>query len=44
MFTFGWFSRGRDQVAIDLFKAAADRFRPRGLDLPGQVEEFLRQE
>jgi phosphoribosylglycinamide formyltransferase-1 len=25
MFTFGWFSSGRDQAAIDLFKAAADR-------------------
>jgi phosphoribosylglycinamide formyltransferase-1 len=24
MFTFGWFSSGRDQAAIDLFKAAAD--------------------
>ncbi len=25
MFTFGWFSSGRDQAAIDLFKAVADR-------------------
>jgi len=25
MFTFGWFSSGRDQAAIDLFNAAADR-------------------
>jgi phosphoribosylglycinamide formyltransferase-1 len=24
MFTFGWFSSGRDQAAIDLFNAAAD--------------------
>jgi phosphoribosylglycinamide formyltransferase-1 len=25
MFTFGWFSSGRDQAAIDLFNAVADR-------------------
>jgi phosphoribosylglycinamide formyltransferase-1 len=25
MFTFGWFSSGRDQAAIDLFQAVADR-------------------
>ena len=25
MFTFGWFSSGRDQAAIDLFRAVSDR-------------------
>jgi phosphoribosylglycinamide formyltransferase-1 len=35
MFTFGWFSSGRDQAAIDLFNAAADRMAT-GF-IPGQL-------
>jgi hypothetical protein len=35
MFTFGWFSSGRDQAAIDLFNAAADRLA-RGF-IPGRL-------
>jgi len=32
---------GRDQAALDLFSAVMDRLLPRGLDLRGQVEDFL---
>jgi phosphoribosylglycinamide formyltransferase-1 len=35
MFTFGWFSSGRDQAAIDLFTAALDRME-QGF-IPGRI-------
>jgi hypothetical protein len=42
--TFGWFSSGRDQAAIDLLEAVCrqmDRGFIQGLDLTPQVEEFV---
>ena len=42
MFTFGWFSSGRDQAAIDLFTAVMDRLAS-GF-IPGRLAEHAAAE